>query len=131
MPTGKAKFVYHNFAVIGQESIWAAEAADCAGDQNKFWAYVMDLFAHQGGENSGVFAKSNLKQFAAQLGLDPGTFNTCLDGDKYAAQVEQERVQGQQRGVQATPTFFINGKIQEGVLPADQFAALIDAAMPQ
>ncbi len=126
--TGKAKFVYHNYAVIGQESTWAAEAALCAADQNKFWAYNITLFDHQGGENSGAFTKDNLKQFAAQLGLDTGTFNTCLDSDKYATEVQQELTQGQQRGVAATPTFFINGKMYEGVLQADQMSSLIDAA---
>ncbi len=128
--SGKVKFVYHNFPVIGQESEWAAEAADCAADQNKFWMYATTLFAHQAGENSGVLVRDNLKQFAVQLGLDANTFNSCLDSGKYAASVQQELAQGQQRGVQVTPTFFINGQKHEGALPADQLSALINAALP-
>ncbi len=128
IPTGKAKFVYHNYAVIGQESQWAAQAALCAADQNKFWVYGITLFDHQGGENSGALAISNLKDFAAQLGLNTTTFNACLDSGKYAAQVNQELTAGEQRGVRATPTFFINGKMYEGVLSADQMSSLIDSA---
>ena len=126
--TGKTKFVYHNYPVIGQESLWAAQAALCAADQNKFWAYGINLFDHQSGENSGVFAIAALKQFAVQLGLNTTTFDACLDGGKYSTQVQQELTAGEQRGVQATPTFFVNGKMYEGVLSADQLSGLIDAA---
>ncbi len=125
--TGKAKIVYNNFPIIGPESVAAAQAAECAADQNKFWAYGDYLFAHQGAENSGAFSVDNLKAFAAQLGLNTLTFNACFDSGKYAGLVQQQFQEGQQRGVQATPTFFINGQKYEGVLSYDQLAALIDA----
>ncbi len=126
--TGKAKLVYHNFPIIGPESETVAEAGECAADQNQFWTYADYLFAHQEGENSGAFSRENLKQFAAQLGLNTTAFNTCLDSGKYAALVQQQLKEGQARGVQATPTFFINGQKYEGVLSYDQFVSLIDAA---
>jgi protein-disulfide isomerase len=125
--TGKAKIVYNNFPVIGPESVAAAQAAECAGDQNKFWAYSDYLFAHQGNENSGAFSTANLEAFAAQAGLDSQTFNACFDSGKYAGLVQQQFQAGQQRGVQVTPTFFINGQKYQGVLPYNQLAALIDA----
>ncbi len=129
--TGKAKFIYRNYPAIGQESDWAAQAAECAGDQNKFWAYGNYLFTHQVGENTGAFSISNLKQFASILNLNRQTFDACLDSGKYATLVQQEKAQGVQRGVTATPTFFINGKKVEGFIPADQMAAMIDAAQPK
>ena len=125
--TGKAKVVYHNFAVIGDESIWAAEAADCAGDQNKFWDYSTYLLENQAGENQGAYTKDKLKQFAVKLNLDTNLFNTCLDSDKYKASIQQELNQGQGLGVRATPTFFINGQKFEGMIPADQLTKLIDS----
>ncbi len=125
--TGKAKVVYHNFAVIGDESIWAAEAADCAGDQNKFWDYSTYLLENQAGENQGAFTKDKLKQFAVKLNLDASLFNTCLDSDKYKTSVQQELNQGQSLGVRATPTFFVNGQKFEGMIPADQLTKLIDS----
>ncbi len=129
--TGKVKLVYHNFPIIGPESETAAQAAECAGDQNKFWTYANYLFTHQNGENTGAFSPDTLKGFAAQLGLNQNTFNSCLDGGKYAAAVKQQAAEGQQRGVRATPTFFINGKKYEGALPYDQMVALIDAQDPR
>ena len=128
--TGKVKLVYHNFPIIGPESETAAQAAECAGDQNKFWAYANYLFTHQNGENTGAFSPDALKNFAAQLGLNQSAFSTCLDSGKYSALVHQQSAEGQQRGVNVTPTFFINGKKQEGALPYDQMAALIDAQDP-
>ncbi len=127
MDTGKAKVVYHNFANIGPESVWAAEAADCAGDQNKFWEYAWLVFDNQAGENRGAFSKDHLKEFATRLKLDANTFNSCLDSDKYQTQVTQEKNEGIALGVQATPTFFINGKKYEGVIPAAQLTQIIDS----
>ncbi len=126
--SGKARLIYRNMAIIGQESIWAAQAAMCASDQNKFWTYGNYLFTHQQGENTGAFSVANLKKFAVAVGLDSNTFNTCLDSGKYASAVSQQTAQGQQRGVTATPTFFINGQKYEGALPFDQLSSLINAA---
>ena len=127
--TGKVKLVYHNFPVIGPESFTAAQAALCAEDQNAFWKYAHDLFSHQGPENTGVFSTSYLEQLAAGIGLNTSTFNSCLESGKYAGKVTQEQAQGRQRGVQATPTFFVNGKMYEGAQTYQQFVAAINAAL--
>ncbi len=129
--TGKARLVYNNMVLIGPESQPAAEAAECAGDQNKFWTYGNYLFTHQQGENTGAFSTDNLKKIAALLGLNTSAFNSCLDSGKYTALVKQQTAQGQQRGVTGTPTLFINGKKYEGALPADQLSSIIDTAQPQ
>ena len=126
--TGKAKVVYRNFAAIGAESTWAAEAAECANEQGtgKFWEYANYLFEHQNGENRGAFSKDNLKRFAVELKLDTAKFNPCLDTDKYASQIRDETAQGRSKGVQATPTFIINNKTYPGLLDAGQFSQLLD-----
>jgi protein-disulfide isomerase len=127
--TGKVRVIYRNFPLIGAESEEAAQAAECAGDQNKFWVYADYLFAHQEGENQGAFTKANLENFAARLGLNSEAFNACLDSGKYGGKVTQEQAEGVQRGVVATPTFFINGTRHEGLLSAQQLADLINAAL--
>ena len=66
---GKVKLVSRDFAFLGDESLKAAEAARCAGDQGKFWEYHDYLFTHQNGENKGNFSNLNLKTFAKTLGL--------------------------------------------------------------
>lgn len=129
--TGKAKVVYHNFAFIGQESVWAAQAAECANEQGKFWEYASYVFDHQTGENVGAFSRENLKRFAAELGLDTGTFNACLDSGKHAELIQKELNEGRALGIRATPSFFINGQFIEGLLPADQLAAAIESFLPK
>src|SRR5581483_11018234 len=112
--TGKVKVVYHNFAFIGNESVRAAEAAECANDQGKFWQYATYLFDHQTGENVGAFSDANLKRFAQDLQLDTTSFNSCFDSNKYASLIQEELKQGQALGIQATPSFFINGQFIQG-----------------
>lgn len=66
---GQVKLVSRDFAFLGDESLKAAEAARCAGDQGKFWDYYDYLFARQKGENQGNFSNLNLKTFAKELKL--------------------------------------------------------------
>lgn len=123
---GKINFVFRNFSFIGQESTWAAEAAECANEQGKFWDYHNYLYEHQSGENKGAFSKDNLKSFAKTLSLDTSTFNSCLDNDKYSQKVSQDVSDGQALGINLTPTFFINGEKEVGVLSLETFKSKID-----
>ncbi len=107
--TGKVRFVFHHLAFIGQESIWAGEAVECAGEQNRFWDLHDRLYAVQGGENSGTFSKANLEKIAGDIGLGVG-FNACLESDRYLQRVTDDTKAGQAKGVNATPTLFVNGR---------------------
>lgn len=127
--SGKVQIIYRHFAFIGPESVAAAQAAECANDQNKFWEYANYVYAHQAGENVGAFSNNNLRSFAVQLGLDTNAFNACLDSGKYASVVQKDLDEGRFRGIRATPTFFVDGKLLEGALPADQFGQLLDQAL--
>ena len=127
--TGKVRFVFRQFAFLGDESQWAAEASECANEQGLFWIYYDKLYQEQNGENVGVFSKDNLKRFAAGLGLDTAGFNQCLDSGRYTEKVKQEALEGQQAGVRGTPSVFVNGQyIDDGsnylVLQAAVEAAL-------
>jgi protein-disulfide isomerase len=124
--TGKVKFVYRDFAFLGQESFWAANAALCAGDQGKFWQYHDYLYSNQKGENQGAFSKDNLKSFAVVLGLDKDKFNKCVDSDKYSDLIEKETKGGGEAGVSGTPASFINGTLYAGALPVNTFTQIID-----
>ena len=124
--SGKVRFVHRNEAFLGPESFLAAEAADCAGDQGRFWDYRTLLFQRQRGENSGAFSAQNLKGFAAELGLDRESFAACLDGGKYRAAIQAEAKEGDQLGVDSTPSFFINGKPIKGIPTIEQMQKLIE-----
>ncbi|MBI3738473.1 MAG: DsbA family protein [Chloroflexi bacterium] len=124
--TGKARFGFVNFAFLGDESTWAAEAAECAADQNKYWEYHDKLYNSQAGENQGAFNKDNLKKFAEDLGLDTQAFNNCLDSGKYTSLVQDDTQFSSSLGVQSTPTFLINGQAVVGAQPFEVFQQTID-----
>ncbi|MDP3778914.1 MAG: DsbA family protein [bacterium] len=126
---GQVKFVYHDFAFLGQESNWASEAARCAGDQGKFWQYHDYLYEHQNGENDGAFGKDHLKSFARELGLNSNEFNSCLDSGKHAQEVVDDTEIGRKFGVNGTPTSFVNGKEISGAQPFTVFQTEIDNAL--
>jgi protein-disulfide isomerase len=117
---------YFHFAFLGDESIIASEASECADEQGKFWEYHDYLFEHQQGENQGGFSKDNLKSYAAVLGLDTQTFNQCLDSGKYKDVIDQQSQFGRQLGVQSTPSFLINGTPIVGAQPFTSFQQVIN-----
>jgi protein-disulfide isomerase len=128
---GQINIVYKHSAFLGQESVWAAQAAECAADQSKFWEYHDLLFDKQNGENVGTFTKENLIAYAKELGLDSAKFDPCLQSDETYQRVVDDTNEGRQVGVTGTPTFFINGQPLVGAQPAEAFQAQIQAALGQ
>ena len=124
--TGKAAFLWRDFAFLGEESTRASEAARCAGDQGKFWEYHDYLFKNQRGENEGAFADAALKKFARDLGLDGTKFDLCFTSGKYKEAVEKATEDGRQAGVNGTPATFVNGKLVSGAVPFATFKQLIE-----
>ena len=120
---------YWHVAFLGEESQWAAEASECAADQDKFWEYADKLFASQNGENQGAFNKDNLKQFAADINLDTAAFNECLDSGKYTQAVQEQTGVANQLGVRSTPAFIINGVPVLGAQPFEAFQQVIEEAL--
>src|SRR3989344_5143138 len=124
--TGKAAFLWRDFAFLGEESFRAAEAARCAGEQRKFWEYHDYLFNGQRGENEGAFSDQNLKRFAKELKLDESKFNSCFDSGKYRKAVEETSNTGRAVGVNGTPATFVNGQLISGAQPFAVFQKIID-----
>ncbi len=129
--TGRAKFVYKDFAFLDNgsdtgESHLAAQAAHCSGDQNKYWQMHDWLYSNQAGENQGAFTADKLKGFAQTLGLNTAAFNQCLDSGKYAKTVTDNTNYGRTIGVSSTPIVFIDGQMISGAQSYQAFKALID-----
>lgn len=116
-------------AFLGQESIWAAAASECANEQDAFWEYHDKLFDSQNGENQGAFAKANLKQFAAELNLDVAAFSECVDSARYEAQVQADTEAAGQIGWSSTPSFIINGQALVGAQDFSAFQGVIDGLL--
>lgn len=127
--TGLVRFEYKDFAFIGQESLRASEAATCALEQDNFWQYHDTLFLNQSGENAGAFSDDKLRTFAAALGLDESAFNTCLGSNRYRNEINDGIVEASDLGVQATPTFRINGELVESLLTFEQLQTIIDSEL--
>ena len=83
----------------------AAEAAEAAREQNKYWEYAAVLF-----RNQADLSVDKLRQYATDLGLDRARFDASLDSGKFAEKVQRDVVDGHKLGLNGTPTLFINGK---------------------
>ena len=129
--SGKVRFVFRQFAFLGDESQWAAEASECANEQGRFWDYYDKLYKEQNGENVGIFSKDNLNRFAIELELDTVKFNQCLDSGQYAEKVQQETQEGQQSGVRGTPTVFVDGQYLENGGSYQVLKAAVEAALSE
>ncbi|HUF38200.1 MAG TPA: thioredoxin domain-containing protein [Anaerolineales bacterium] len=127
--TGEVRIGFVHFAFLGPESQWAAEASECAADQDMFWEYHDLLFANQSGENGGEFNRETLKAFAVDLGLETEAFNTCIDTQKYAQTVLSETQWAQSVGVQSTPTFVVNGFPVIGAQPISVFEEVFNTVL--
>jgi protein-disulfide isomerase len=118
----RIRFVYRNYPLPNHPYARpAAEAAQCANEQGKFWPYHDRLFANQ-----QRLTVPDLKQHAAEVGLDTAKFNACLDSHKYASVVEKDIAIGNESGVDGTPAFFINGRMISGAQPFEAFKRIID-----
>lgn len=129
--SGTVYFVYRSYGnFIGPESGRAAEAAYCAGEQDRFWEYHDMLFTNQGAENSGAFADERLVAFARGAALDVEKFSNCLQSNKFKDRVTQDQNDAEKAKIHATPTFVINGgQVIEGAQPYNVFVQIIEAIL--
>jgi protein-disulfide isomerase len=102
----------------------AHEAARCAGEQGRYWAYHDVLF-----ERQPRFERDDLVAYAINLNLDRERFERCLDGHTMRAAVEADLAEGRALGVRSTPSFLINGKPLVGAQPVEAFRVAIDNAL--
>lgn len=119
----KVRFVVRDFPLNQHE--WArkaAEAANAANAQGKFFEYIGVLF-----KNQKALDVPSLKKYATEVGLDRARFDAALDRGTYAAEVQKDVEDGEMYGVGSTPTIFING-VQLKVLSPEGLRAAIDRA---
>ncbi|MFN3655476.1 MAG: DsbA family protein [Candidatus Nitrosotenuis sp.] len=129
--SGKARLVFVDFTLNGEDSVLAAEAAHCANEQGKFWKYHDELYNNWGGERTGWINKQSLIEFAHDADLNLERFSDCLDSGKYRQQVINTYDFGQKIGINATPSFLIiaGDKIVKitGNQPIDVFRNTLDS----
>src|SRR5438477_213392 len=136
--TGKVRYFFRNFPL---ESIHplaekAAEAAECMGEQGKYWEGHERLF-----KNQQALDVKELPAHALVLGLDVPKFQQCLDGGKYTVKVKADIAEGTKLNVRGTPSFCFGvpdpkdpkrmkaSKFISGAVPMDQFKEALDALL--
>ena len=129
--TGKVYYTYHFYLVIDQNdgsdaSDRSANAAMCAGEQNRFWDFHDTLYANQLSESASLFTDARLITMAQNLKLDMTAFNQCYQAKKYASVVQTDMAQGNSKGITGTPSIFVKGQL---VSNFSQTAQAIDAAL--
>lgn len=116
------RLVYRHFPLQSHEHAErAAEAAECAGAQGRFWEYSDDLFK----PSNKIHSDANFIQIASNTGLDSKVFAVCLSSGRFSSRVAAQRVDGLNRKLMAVPTFFVNGKRFNGAMPIDQLKSLL------
>lgn len=121
----KVRFVVRDYPLVSihENAFLAAQAANAANAQGKFFEYVELLY-----NNQDKLDNASLKEFATKLGLDRKKFDADLDGEKYADEVRKDMADGATYSVNSTPTIFINGiKIRNN--SAEEFKQTIERAL--
>jgi len=134
--TGKVKFVYRDYPIVGLHpngAIPTALAAECADEQGMFWQYHDKLFQTQKNWERLATADvvNELKTFAADLELDTNQFNDCLNSGKYMDEINNDLQDGTSYGVTGTPGFFIGNEERgyikvSGAQPYSVFQKVLD-----
>jgi protein-disulfide isomerase len=108
--SGRVRFVFRNFPLedVHPHALGAALAAECAGGQGRFWEMHDLLFANQ-----THLKPTDCNGYAERLGLDMARFAAEMDDQVYLQRVREQQQGGIESGVRATPTFFVNGRIED------------------
>ena len=120
----QVRFVWKDYPVITTQSPKAAEAAQCASAQGKFWEYHGYLY-----DSADDLRTDNLKRSAAAVGLDQAAFSECLDGGQTKGKVQENLQAGRRLHVRGTPSFTVNGELLAGPPSYQQLEQLILAEL--
>ena len=118
----QVRIVYRDMPLGGHpQAAPAAEAANCADEQDAFWPYHDKLFSYEYDLGRDAYLI-----YADELNLDMTRFTDCLDSGRYADEVAADLSYTRTLGIGSTPTFFINGILVVGALPYEDFKSTID-----
>jgi protein-disulfide isomerase len=130
--TGKARFRFMDFPLPMHLNTWDASlAAACANEQGKFWQMHDLLFQNQDRWNGEATKRprGQIGEYAKTIGLDMPKYNSCMDTEKYRANIQANLQEGERRQVASTPTFIIGGKMYPGALGFDELNKHVDDAI--
>ena len=129
---GLASFTFYDFPLTQHRNSPAAHnAAACADDQGRFWQMHDRIFLGQDQWNTQAASnpKPFFEQYARDIGLNVGVWETCYDQRKYQGRIMANVAEGERRRVGSTPTFIIGTKMYPGAVPYDFLKAIVDSAV--
>ncbi len=127
---GKISFVFREFPLMAHKyGYTGALAAEAASGQGKFWEMCDKLYSNQKEWSESKDALAIFATYAKEIGIDADKFKEDVESKKYDAKIQADLSDGNQLGVNATPTFFINGKIYSGVLTYDIFKSAVESEL--
>jgi protein-disulfide isomerase len=125
--TGKVRMVFRDFPLsFHPTAVPSAEAAECAGDQGKYWDYHDVLFERQAQASTFDYVA-----IAKELSLDTVAFKSCVDNRTHKAEVEKDFNDGAAAGVEGTPGVIINGELVAGAYPYEHFKQIIESKLAE
>jgi protein-disulfide isomerase len=130
--TGKIRMRYMDYPLPMHKNTWDASlAAACANEQGKFWEMHDLIFQNQDKWNTEATRRPRgaLRDLAQSLKLDMTAYGSCMDSEKFRAQVQANLTEGNRRQVSQTPTFLIGDKLIPGAIPFDMFNKLVEAEL--
>jgi len=123
---GKVRWVFKHFPLpFHKNAIRAAEAAEAASAQGKFWEMHDQLFENQSEWSELSDPVDVFVEFADELNLDKDRFVQDIKSGKFRAKIEKDQKEGESLGINATPTFVVGGKKYKGGMSIDQWRDLI------
>lgn len=122
---GKVKFVFRDFPLgFHDRAIPVAIAANCAGQQGKYWDVHDRIMSNQ-----RALSDADLDRIAQEVGLNTSDWAVCRKDPNIEAEIRKDMEAGSALGVEGTPAFFVNGMFLNGAQPYDRFSTLIDAEL--
>ncbi len=127
---GKVRWVFRHFPLsFHPNALPAANAAECAAEQGKFWEYAHDLYVSQDQESDAFYG-----QLADKLKLNRSKFDSCYSSKKYNSKIQAQEQEGSSIGITGTPGTVIVAKdgstsLVPGAVPYEQLTAMVDAAL--
>jgi len=123
---GRIRFAYRHFPLeeVHPHALQAAEASECAGSQGKFWPFHDALFEHQPHLES-----HHLRNYAEKLQVDMARYKSDMDGHAHLQRIREHMQSGRESGARGTPTFFVDGKIQDVTFDLQSLFNAVDVAL--
>lgn len=124
---GKVRYVFRDFPLgFHGQAKGAANAANCANEQGKYWDYNKGLWSTQ-----GQHTPEQLTKIAEDLHLNMSDFSKCVEEKRYYSEIDKDQRDGSLAGVSGTPAYFINGIFLSGAQPFEAFEEVIEDELQQ